>query len=546
MTVYWQAPDVTLHHGDARAVLAALPAGSVQMCATSPPYFGLRSYSGGDREIGTEGDLDAYIGNLVAVFREVRRVLRDDGVVFLNLGDAYASGSGGRSYGTSGKQPEDCPGDGYPSSGLCGECRAASTRRKSHKGSRHVPELTADEAVPTLDHTGLCSAALSACETPTQIEQSYRATPDQRRTEGPALAQHLAFPQSTIDESVRQPHDLHSEASIPADECLSCGRSLVGYAPVSAGTMAYNDGIEKTAQPSDRRKSGKGSSFSAYPDYTISSLKPKDLMMVPHRVAIALQNDGWYIRNALVWHKPNAMPESVRDRMTMDYEMVFLLSKRANYYFDQDAIREPHARLWDERNGGNLKVGGTRKVADDQSYKHGGGYPLPHPGGRNKRSVWSIPTQPGKFKHYASWPERLVEPMIRAGSSERGRCPVEDCGAPWVRETRREAGDTEAFARPKHLQSAKSTLSLSGNGSHEWAERGSKVRQVGWRPSCTHTDAEPVPCVILDPFCGSGRTGVVARKLGRHFIGIDLNESYLNLSRAQIGAVQPPLVSAAS
>lgn len=136
-----------------------------------------------------------------------------------------------------------------------------------------------------------------------------------------------------------------------------------------------------------------------------------------------------------------------------------------------------------------------------------------------------------KIDHFATWPEKLVEPMIRAGSSERGACP--HCGKAWVRVVEREKGDTESAERPKAkgqngYGKPGSTLSLSGNGSKEWAERGSKVTDLGFLPACTCPAHEPVPCVVLDPFNGSGTTGKVAVQLGRAYVGVDIATEYLD------------------
>src|SRR5690606_9071349 len=167
-------------------------------------------------------------------------------------------------------------------------------------------------------------------------------------------------------------------------------------------------------------------------------LKPKDLVGIPWRVAFALQSDGWYLRSDIIWAKPNAMPESVRDRPTKAHEYIFLMSKSPRYYYDADAIREPYARLWNEKNGGsfakpNHEEAQAKKVSG--ALNHRGSYPMPNPKGRNKRTVWSIPTKPFKGAHFAVFPPDLIEPCILAGAPEKA-CP--HCGAPWVPVYRRE------------------------------------------------------------------------------------------------------------
>jgi DNA modification methylase len=165
-------------------------------------------------------------------------------------------------------------------------------------------------------------------------------------------------------------------------------------------------------------------------------LKPKDLVGIPWRVAFALQADGWYLRSDIIWSKPNPMPESVTDRPTKAHEYVFLLSKSPRYFFDQEAVREPHVRLWDPaKNGKGVNFRGVLDKRNDPVTQEGhyGAIAAPNPAGRNVRSVWEIATQPYPEAHFATYPEELVRRCILAGTSERGCCP--ECGAPWKRET---------------------------------------------------------------------------------------------------------------
>jgi DNA modification methylase len=151
-------------------------------------------------------------------------------------------------------------------------------------------------------------------------------------------------------------------------------------------------------------------------------LKPKDLVGIPWRVAFALQADGWWLRADCIWAKPNPMPESVTDRPTKSHEYLFLLAKSERYYYDQDAVREPHSRLWDESNGGSIATGrmaAANGAMGDMS-THPKGYPLPNPTGRNRRSVWTIATKPYSGAHFATFPEKLVEPCILAGCPAGG------------------------------------------------------------------------------------------------------------------------------
>lgn len=295
-------------NADARHI--PMKSGSVQCIVTSPPYYGLRDY-GVAGQIGLETSLQEYIGAMVDVFAGIWDVLKDDGVVWLNLGDSY---------------------NGYPANVTMGEGLSAHNQHARH----------------------------------------------------------------------------------------------------------YKD-------------SGYG--------LANKHLKPKDLMMVPHRVAIALQEWGWYIRQDIVWHKPNPMPESVTDRCTKAHEYVFLMTKNQKYYYNADAIRENAS--YDGRKDEQLK--GSLKYSNGVHGQHPNTFAIQNSPRwikdmdgnrvRNKRSVWTVPTHSFSQAHFATFPPDLVMPMILAGSRK---------------------GD-----------------------------------------------------IVLDPFCGSGTTGMVVRKMERKFIGLDLSLKYL-------------------
>jgi DNA modification methylase len=317
-----------IYQGDTRDVLPTLDAGSVQCVVTSPPFWALRDY-GVDGQIGLEPTPDAYVETLVDVFREVRRVLRDDGTVWLNLGDSYAQ-TGGHNWG------------GHPG----------------------VPEATRSAYATT------------------------KATPD---------------------------------------GCKGRNAASIG-------------------------------------------LKPKDLCMIPARVALALQADGWYLRSDIIWAKGlsfcpsyagSVMPESCTDRPTSAYEHMFLLTKQARYYYDVEAVRETAihagkvvtlgAQSLSKRSAAGIGITGSGNALADS---------VTVASGRNLRNVWAINPQPFREAHFATFPMALVEPCIRAGSR---------------------AGDT-----------------------------------------------------VLDPFAGSGTTGIVAARHGREFVGIELNPQYAQMAGESI------------
>jgi DNA modification methylase len=243
---------------------------SVDCCVTSPPYFGLRDY-GADEQIGLEETPEQFVSALVEVFREVKRVLKDDGTLWLNLGDSYWGG------GWRGASLND-------NSGII---------QKNHKGTH-------------------------------------------------------------------------------------CGLSMKGI-----GTGKHD------------------------------IIKPKDLMGIPWRVAFALQADGWYLRQDIIWHKPNPMPESVTDRCTKAHEYIFLLSKSQRYYFDNEAIKEETGK-----EGGTPRIFGAKK--QEGTLRQDIGRDFIDDGTRNKRSVWTVTTKPYSGAHFATFPQDLIEPCIKAGCPKDG------------------------------------------------------------------------------------------------------------------------------
>jgi DNA modification methylase len=373
--------------GDCREMLATLPERSVQTVITSPPYFGLRDY-GHAGQIGLESTPDEFVAALVDVFREVRRVLRDDGCVWLNLGDSYAG-----SWGNQG--------------------------RKSERGSQRP--INGEMLTPVLDGR---------------------------------------FPDAG---------------------------SNTGAIPPGA---AY---------------------------------KAKDLIGIPWMVAFALRADGWYLRSDIIWSKPNPMPESVTDRPTKAHEYLFLLSKGPRYFYDADAIREPHifggARqsegAWGQDEAGRIGPDGAQHL-------HG------HPSGRSKRSVWTVATQPYAGAHFATFPPKLIEPCVLAGSPPKC-CGV--CGAPWRRVVER--GElSERRSNPG--QSAH--LTPQGYNREGSSRCGIRVgdRDLGWEPTCAHDDDDTGRSRVLDPFAGAGTVGVVCGWHGRDFTGIELNPAYADMARERI------------
>jgi site-specific DNA-methyltransferase (cytosine-N4-specific) len=302
--------QVTLYHGDALAVARTLDDGSADCIVTSPPYFGLRDY-GINGQYGLESSPAEYVAKMRDLFAELRRVLADDGTLWLNIGDSYSASATNNG--------------GY----------SAKSRLRG----------------------------------------------------GPV-------------------------------------------APHEKGRMANDANTPRALIP---------------------DVGPKNLLGIPWRVAFALQDDGWILRNAIIWNKPNAMPESVTDRLSGRYEHVFLFSKSRRYWFDLDPIREPHTSSEPKR----FACAGDWVKSTEWNHNRSG-YVGRDENGRNPGDVWTIPTQPFPGAHFACFPTQLPQRCILAGCKPGG--------------------------------------------------------------------------TVLDPFSGSGTTGLAAQRTGRRYVGIDLNVEYLELS----------------
>lgn len=258
-------------------------------------------------------------------------------------------------------------------------------------------------------------------------------------------------------------------------------------------------------------------------------LKEKNLTGMPWRVAFALQADGWILRSDIIWHKPNPMPESVTDRPTKSHEYLFLLTKQPRYFYDQEAVREPHTMRPQARPGGHKRhQPGALLPAHTWS---GTARDLPgvdgNPAGRNKRTVWTIATQAFRGAHFAVMPERLVEPCVLAGTSAHGCCSA--CGAPYRRVVERTGYDGAGRADDSVYtgQAYRHPQSAPRGPRRNFGEP--TAHTTGWQPGCAC--AAPVaPCTALDPFGGSGTVGVVAARHGRQSVLIEQNAQYCQLA----------------
>jgi DNA modification methylase len=281
------------------------------------------------------------------------------------------------------------------------------------------------------------------------------------------------------------------------------------------------------------------------------ALKAKDLCLIPERLAIALQDDGWWIRSRIAWCKTSAMPGSQQDRPTSAWEHVWLLSKSARYYFDMDAVRTPVKEAW--------------QVQTPSGWMTGEGAHDGVPGGRYEKRytdeirttgaafrdvwfcepeapesmAWVLGPDPLREDHYAAFPRELVKRCVLAGSSEHGVCPT--CGAPWrrVRKPTEEyeavlaEGRGEADWYPRY-----DTIEARENGNKHGKPNGgltAEYQTTGWEQTCRCPAHEPVAAVILDPFMGSGTTALVSVGLGRRAVGFELSPKYVKMARRRVG-----------
>jgi DNA modification methylase len=294
----------------------------------------------------------------------------------------------------------------------------------------------------------------------------------------------------------------------------------------------------------------------------LPNTKHKDMIGIPWMLAVALRADGWWLRSDIIWQKPVHMPESVTDRPTSSYEHVFLLAKSKDYFWDDDAIAEPDKTVnasrgpdptWDygSMSGGNE---GLRRM--DQRYHYTEERPM-----RNVRDVWTIPVEPFMFKlpgddlsHFATFPKQLVERCVKAGTSEMGCCPT--CGAPYDRVTSKGELDTNNVAlmtvisrsggndyAEYHGHSQKGHINAGVQDSSELKSsilRGMRPKKHEWAQTCKCLPQPAVPCWVLDPFGGTGTTGLVAAMQctpngqPRHATLIELNPKYVRLARQRI------------
>ncbi|MGB0970384.1 MAG: DNA-methyltransferase, partial [Mycobacterium sp.] len=252
-------------------------------------------------------------------------------------------------------------------------------------------------------------------------------------------------------------------------------------------------------------------------------LARKQLMLMPSRVAMALQADGWTLRSEIVWAKRAPMPEAVTDRPTCAHERIWLLSKSPDYFYDAEAVKEETTGDAHSRGAGvNPKATAGREAAGKQNESWSAAV-RDVVTKRNMRNVWHLSPEPFPEAHFACFPRPIPERAIMAGTSAYGCCS--ECGAPWLREVERTSMQTRPGPGREGLKESAIGVSTR-NAATGTMTAPPTSRTTGWRPGCEH-GAGVVECTVLDPFMGSGTTAEVAQKLGRNWIGIEAQADYL-------------------
>jgi DNA modification methylase len=290
-------------------------------------------------------------------------------------------------------------------------------------------------------------------------------------------------------------------------------------------------------QASNRGARGVNQELGASREKLTGSLKPKDLCLIPARVAIAAQSDGWWVRSMIVWAKPNPMPESFTDRPTDAYEYIIMLTKSERYFWDADAVSQPatHAGKFVQTNGNEGMDGGYDGHRTRDGFRRG----VTVAQKRNLRNVWNFPTQPYAGAHFATFPEELPRRCILTATSARGACL--QCGAPWERVVRASGGTIGESWHDHSDDIGRGHRDETGGKSTDGTYRRDSI---GWKPTCLCPGqrGKVGPCVVLDPFAGSGTTGRVALELRRRAILCDLaygeNDDYRKLALERTRNVQ--------
>lgn len=557
--------------------LAQLQDESVHCVVCSPPYWALRDY-GVEGQIGLEPTYQEHVDTIVRVFREVRRVLRADGTVWLNYGDSYATSANGRS---------------------AAETKAAG---KDDRTFRDKPFSTVQGVLKPKDLIGMPWRIARALQEPYYTGRIKRiedrvwlaAMIDaegcmfiHRRKAGQNIG---GAPYIRADGTVtdyRRTQDSFSPGLEVANTSLAvverC-KEIVGLGSVCSQSPEQNSRRKQTIYRWHLRATEcRNLIREVYPFLVAKRQQARILIAFPpsgerasaaHAALMSLHNGeptdvdfpepksmfepGWYLRSDVIWSKLNPMPESIKDRPTKAHEYVFLLSKSETYYYDSEAIRETASfenvagktpGNWDTSLGmgghGTINRAGREKYrkanstnashvpgASPHTQLHRAGQPR-EALSRNKRSVWTIPTAPFPEAHFATFPPELPETCIKASTSQQGCCSA--CGAPWERETKAEFIAQPDVSLEKGIRGHPGQKPMDASRKDAGVPRGyTRYVTIGWRPTCRCEGVGVVPATVLDPFAGAGTTLLVADRLQRNAIGIELNPEYAAMTRQRL------------
>lgn len=535
-----------LIRGDARAL--PLADACVQCVVTSPPYYGLRDY-GVAGQIGLEPTPDAYVATLVDVFREVRRVLKPDGVVWINLGDSYAqSGMGGdpaesafRKQATNvgsliqgrhacnGSKPKDLLGIPWRVAFALQADGWVLRQEIIWAKPNPMPESVTDRCTKAHEQLFLFSKAKWSGPLPCRFAD---ISDDDARW----IALCIDTEGCIVVKRVKQT-DGGADAFGPQVTFGGTNRALVERFRqiVGHGNIATRSG--KNAPMFYWQIGNNLARDLLHRIYPFLIVKQRQA-----RIAIYVDDLVYYRGGKLPSRKQRTAAENNRllslwarnkqcnqfgdpDLSDVPEPIYGRWSDCERYYYDQQAIREEPTGRTDP-----ITSFGTPKERQD----NGRSYALAGMIGRNKRSVWEIATQPYSEAHFATFPPALIEPCILAGTSEKGCCSK--CGAPWVRQLER-INQSASIAGPKTQAKQKQGLVTAFSGYAD-GSTAPLLRTIGWAPSC-RCDAGVVPAVVLDPFGGAGTTGLVADRLQRNAILIELNPTYAELARKRISGDAP-------
>lgn len=573
-----EIPVNQIVQGDVLEVLKDWPDESIDCIITSPPYWGLRDY-GVEGQLGLEKTPEEYTAKMVEIFREAKRVLKKEGTCWLNLGDSYATqhetGTTDKAKGWTSatgigdrqREHARAGSGGLPSKNLVGiPWRVAFALQQPYYSGKIKDEKDRVWLAAMIDGEGCMfihkrKTGQNNGQGYTRKHDSYGAGLEVANTKESIVkrCQEITGMGSICfqdkESKLKNRNQRLFRWNMRSNECRSIIQEIYPYlvgkkheARLLLGCPSSGPEAEKAHESLIALHNGK--------EATIDFPAPKSLF-----------EEGFYLRQDLIWSKPNCMPESVTDRCTKSHEYIFLLTKNSKYYFDNEAIREPNANPERTNYTPGSRTNGENKDRNDNDFAererkklrpHGvvrnralaynskenamrgvsgaiaeSEHALPEPSsGRNKRSVWTISTKPYSEAHFATFPQDLIIPMVKAG------CPEFVC---------KKCGKT----RKKILEPSEEYKKLLNKSWTEDTDKSKKLRmKIGFKANTKkvsttsdyrvvgytdcHCKAGFESGIVLDPFCGTNTTGFVARSLGRRWIGIELNPAYIKLAENRL------------